>query len=322
MKYSVSTLIMRECDQVLESLHDFSEVEDCTYAIPYIVREYRGNDRMCVPGNNHLYLSEMTRLSSDEVIKLDLLVDGPMISYCKLAKIPHQLVGLERTFNPPHRAFPVGEFKYLNLDLDDINNLCEKDKRWLSDYCIRVNDRHYYDLLQQVGYPVNGVINPTYRRMRIVKRFGWIPRVKKMIFNTYRSNYTSSLTILTSPEFNGIWKSLSYREIMSDEFDVEHLISIGVQVPHINLVLDEIRTKDVITSRDVHIAKKLIPYSIPSAENVDDLIKRCCIEQAHDVRGHTTLQAVDIVLMLVRYKKIELGKYEGISGFIDHIAQL
>lgn len=330
--YSMSTLISRECDKVLhESFGDLSEVEECTHALPYIVRNYQGKDMIQVPGNNYQYLEEMMKLSESSAammkldnspIILDLLVDSPLINYCKLAKIPHQLVGIDRTVDPPHRPFPVSEFKYLHLDLEDVTNLSNKDKQWLHDYSIRINNHYYYNLLQQSGYPMTGAINQTYRRLQLIKRLGWLPGVKKMIFNTYRSNYTSSLTILTRPEFNSVWRSLSYRDIISDEFDPEHLINIGIQAAHINLVLDDIKNKEQISSRDVYLAKKLIPYSTPSDDNLDEIIRRCCIERAHDGHGYTTLQAIDILITLVRYRKIELNKYVDQHPFIRHLASL
>ena len=127
--------------------------------------------------------------------------------------------------------------------------------------------------------------------LRVCSHIPWVSRV---VFNRYRQLLNGEL-FYTRPIFDQYWKELSVEDIVSGFFNSDHLQRIGIEVPHIDLILREERINLVKL-------KRLLQYSTPSREYVKMILTNLD-NNSYDWHN------LKVVLTIAQYKKSVLYEY-------------
>ena len=252
--------------QIIESLRDIDlHVEFC------MVMTYNGwEDVVNVIKNSPRPIKIETCLTSSYAL----------IVYIQLTEVPYLL-----------------SYGYYNRAMDWINELIPEDIDRLNDQNKAIVHKTYltldlrisgwnYTLLRRSGYigwsmyPLQGV--------NLLKIGSYIPWLSQSIFNRYRTDKDYE-SLYTHSSFNQYWRELSPEEIVQGSFDSEHLDRIGVEVPHVDLVLREDRI-------DLVKLKRLLPYSTPSDELVRSVLQK--LDDYPDECHH-----LKVILTIAQYKK-------------------
>lgn len=189
-----------------------------------------------------------------------------VFSYCQLMNIPFVII------DNNYLSYIPSIDPIIELTRDDIDSLDENNKQAL----IRIS--YQYDI-------------PYYRRIwdQPISRINIIGKVVRKLVNVRILNNArtdvSNERLYTSPIFDKCWRKLSDRQIIDGEFNPEHLQSIEVSIPNVNLIFD-------VHPINIRKLKLLLPYSNPSYERIVIILSD--LDQYESV-----LQSI----LLVRYKR-------------------
>ena len=252
----------------------------------------------------------------DRPIKINInnyILTRYLIQYCQLANIPYQLICDYNYYNSIHWL--------MELVAEDIDMLDDHNRRVVDGICLRVYrlyDCEYgYILLRQSSYNGN-LEQPSLRRnhgarsaiSRFDRLLNWIPRIGWSTFNHYRQDINNEC-YYTHSSLNRYWRQLSTNGIAAGYFNCEHLQSIGVDIPHVNLILNQERINLVKL-------KRLLPYSTPSRESVGRIVKLMDeLDQLRD--GHN--QYLPVILTIAQYKKSVLYHCDD-HPLINHLIEV
>lgn len=115
--------------------------------------------------------------------------------------------------------------------------------------------------------------------------------------------------VYTSSIFTNYWKKLSVEDIITGHFEPEHLLTIGVGVPDVNLILNDLGMIDILTF------KRLLPYSDPSDNNIERILN----DINRNINDCTAIH--HYVIILVRYKRQLMMNYQD-HPFVKQLLEL
>ena len=232
-------------------------------------------------------------------------LDNLLIDYCQLANIPFELI--TSCIEPSH-------YRDITLVLDNVSLLNDNNKKTLAE----VNGYSYLlRLLHQSGYPVE--VPTRYTLVTFYKLLTWIPGINRYLDNVRESINDEDL--YTNPSLwhshgacnaiNSYWKSLTPQQIIAKHFDPQHLINVGIKVPDVNLILNDIENVNILTF------KRLLPYSNPSSGNIEKILNMI----NGDNQGLSTGEIIHLVILLVRYKRELMMEYQD-NPFVEHLMNI
>lgn len=233
-------------------------------------------------------------------IQWNLRIGQSLFNYCQLAKIPFIIIdGYQHSNNK--------ESLLSQLDINDIESLDEDNRRAIHSLSITHDYPCCLRLLRATGMTeIPGTaISDMMDRLSMYNP--WANR--DQLFDDLRDNVDNE-HMYTSPRFDDHWKRLTPEVIISRQFNPQHLLRIGMEIPDINLIMT-IRT-DVITTM-----KKLLPYSNLSRENIETIL-RSVDRGACNRSNNNVSRSIDMIIVLVRYKRQLMIEYID-HPFIEHL---
>ena len=271
-------------------------------------------DRLLTTINNYRLLSDSDQI---EIILRSDTITNCMIRFCQLARIPFRLRlrecrrshGRELRYGFRYGSYvdvSVPTCYYIHgLVADDINNLDDDNRRVMQAICAHqdnIKERYAFDLLRQTNYPS---IDISIRIRHSLISISKMLKIRRSRFNQFRRQI-NNLHLLTNHRFNRYWRRLGPVEILQGHFDPEHLLSIDIEVPHIDLLCHH------YTLLKTHNIKLLIRYSTPSYLLIDKLLS--------EIEDDGT-KALEGLLIIAQYKRESLYEYNHLP-FIDHLLQV
>lgn len=247
-----------------------------------------------------------------------------LVSYYQLLKIPFTISTNNRGFSYyPHRH---RRFNYLlepndyqdevnrlyqlrftsflmELDIKDIESMSSDNKRDLHLAAKTLGETYYLRLLQRAGYIQNVPQHQFFNG--VMKSIAWIPGSRSFILDKIRVDYNNE-ELYTDSVFDQCWRKLTPQQIIDKEFNPDHLKRIGVDIPHIDLALGDVTKTNILT------VKRLLPHSDPA----DHIIKNIVV----DLDNCTDCKQIEIVILLVRYKRVLMMKCID-HPFVKHLIQ-
>ena len=251
-------------------------------------------------------------------IRSDSIPSQRLMNYCQLVKIPFIITDE----NNNHDWISNHDGTILELDLNDVENLSDENKKSLHQISSHYGYSYYQRLLKKCEYDespelsdpsmLSRICSSVSRTIyRLVVRIPWY-QVGDRLFNITRLDISDE-ELYTDSIFDEYWKKLTPEEIIKKHFNPEHLLRIGVELPDVNLVLTEIGRIDRI---DIIRLKRLLPYSDPSHANIVSIL-----EKLDNDNEWISQKAIQDMILLVRYKRNLMYEYID-HPFVRHLIEI
>lgn len=221
-----------------------------------------------------------------------------LFEYCLLMRIPFTIV--LRTMICINR---IDLSSIIELTADDIEYLDDDCKEHLLQISNRYNIHYYRRLINNMEPSTPWYIRFFYRLFNLLRMID-----RGSILDEVRSHYHKE-EYYTQSILDDEWRKLTPQQIVEQQFDPQHLIRIGVEVPDVNIVLME------VGRIGVRKLKLLLPYSDPSEENILKIL-----EKLEDDESCIYNKAIIDIVILVRYKRWLMSKYR-YHPFVNHLIQ-
>lgn len=217
--------------------------------------------------------------------------------YDKLSELLHSMSVADDDYVPTLYKLRYST-SIMELVKSDIEQLTDDNRQSLLTVALNVN--HTYTIRLINSSDNHEVYNDT--TTTLLLSMSWIPHIKNWILNQLRSDVNCEQGY-TDPRLDSAWKCLTPQQIIEKEFNPEHLIKLGIEVPDIDIALADVAKTNILT------VKRLLPYSNPSQhsielvlQGVDNLVANC----------------LEIAILLVIHKRELMNNYRN-HPFVDHL---
>lgn len=234
--------------------------------------------------------------SSRTIIQWNSSISGVLISYCQLTKTPFIISNIDYR---PYDNYVEFESEILDqLLLEDIRELDDDNKETLHQIALHRQDYNCLRLLRESGHSTilsMCGIQIKYAICKLIIRFLWEDDNLDDL-NNLRDGLDGE-PLYTSSRYNNQWKKLTPQQIVSKHFNPEHLIRIGVEVPDINVILNDTNHFRILS------LKLLLPYTDPTDMNIRKMLDKA------NGSGWYSYRCIHAIILMVRYKRELMMRY-------------